>query len=198
MTHFISIGQNFHKLVNQKSPGVLIDTFINKVTLTNQQLNDLGTFEFIPAITAIIWILLSSLKCTKWRGWVEMGWTAIIMGVAGVMWAILPWSTPTMVGMVGWAGMDRYDLPRVIVRVAMPGILWIQALLIAIFILWLTDVMVMKPQTVWIANLCFCLQIDTFTLISAVIVKTRHGISLDVIKSLIRDKELQVIVVSFK
>ena len=42
LTYFISVGQNvgknLHKLVNQRSLGVLPDTLINKLTLTSQQL----------------------------------------------------------------------------------------------------------------------------------------------------------------
>ena len=33
LTHFDSIGQNLHKLVNQRSIGFLTDTLINKLTL---------------------------------------------------------------------------------------------------------------------------------------------------------------------
>ena len=33
LTYFISIGQNLHKLVNQRTLGVLTDTLINKLTL---------------------------------------------------------------------------------------------------------------------------------------------------------------------
>ena len=33
LTYFISIGQHLHKLVNQRTLGVLADTLINKLTL---------------------------------------------------------------------------------------------------------------------------------------------------------------------
>ena len=33
LTYFISIGQNLHKLVNQRTLGVLAGTLINKLTL---------------------------------------------------------------------------------------------------------------------------------------------------------------------
>ena len=33
LTYFISIRQNLHKLVNQRTLGVLTDTLINKLTL---------------------------------------------------------------------------------------------------------------------------------------------------------------------
>ena len=37
MTYFSSIGQNLHKLVNQRTLGVLTDTLINKLTLRVSQ-----------------------------------------------------------------------------------------------------------------------------------------------------------------
>ena len=33
LTYFISIGQNLHRLVNQRTLGVLTDTLINNLTL---------------------------------------------------------------------------------------------------------------------------------------------------------------------
>ena len=40
LTYFISIGQNLHKLVNQRTLGVLTDTLINKEQLCESAIMD--------------------------------------------------------------------------------------------------------------------------------------------------------------